>query len=200
MSASEFAGTGDGSNSSIHLEPSSASELARYRDRFENAPCGYVVLDMDGIVTSKSDIPKSGEASKGTGSWLTLSQSAHCCGSAFYDTQVLPALLLGGTRGEVALDLRVGKERMPVLANFSLEHDAGAASGIRVALFNAKERRLFEKDLLRSRREAEQLAEVILHSSDAIITVETDGIVRNWNKGASICSAIPRSKRSASRF
>ena len=105
-------------------------------------------------------------------------------GAIFYDSQIMPSVMLSGSRYEVAVDLRTGGARIPVLANFSIEHGAGQ-DRIWVVLLDARERRLFEKDLLRSRREAEQLAEVILHSSDAIITMQVDGKVRNWNKGAS---------------
>jgi len=41
-----------------------------------------------------------------------------------------------------------------------------------------------ERDLLRSRNEAEQLSEVILHSSDAVIASNIDGMIRNWSNGA----------------
>ena len=160
-----------------------ASELILYRDLYENAPCGYLILDLDGAITSANrtflDIIKLPKAEG-----LRFRSLLTVAGALYFDTQVLPALLLGGNRGEVALDLRAGKERLPVLAYFSVVRDENGNSGIRAALFSAKERRLFEKDLVRSRREAEQLSEVILHSSDAIITVLVDGTVRNWNTGA----------------
>jgi len=105
-------------------------------------------------------------------------------GAIFYDTLLLPKLLLSGRLNETALDLRVGSARVPVLANFSLKYEAGAPIQIRVALFEASERRSYERNLLSSRREAEQVAEVILRSSDAIITLHADGRVRNWNEGA----------------
>jgi PAS domain S-box-containing protein len=52
-------------------------------------------------------------------------------------------------------------------------------------LLEASERRQYERDLLRSRKEAEQMAEVILHSSDAIIALRPDGRIKSWNHGAS---------------
>lgn len=156
-----------------------------YRARFEDAPCGYLILNLSGDIESanRTFFALTGldhSQAIGVGFRALLTNA----GALFFDTQVLPTLLLGGARGEVALDLKIGRERLPILANFSVERDADLPSAIRVALFDAKERRLFEKDLLRSRREAEQLSEVILHSSDAIITVQADGSVRNWNKGA----------------
>jgi len=105
-------------------------------------------------------------------------------GAIFFDTQLLPKLLLSGRLNEIALDLCVGSARVAVLANFSLKYEAGAPIQIRVALFDASERRSYERNLLSSRKEAEQVAEVILRSSDAIITLHADGRVRNWNEGA----------------
>jgi PAS domain S-box-containing protein len=167
------------------LSSSAAAELARYRDLFENAPCGYLVLNMDGTVVgaNKAALDQMGVAPDGE--LVSFRRLLTSAGAIFYDTQILPALLLSGSRSEIALDLRSGTRRIPVLANFSVEYDAGVPFHIRVILFHAAERRLFERDLLRSRNEAEQLSEVILHSSDAIITMQSDGCVRNWNNGAS---------------
>ena len=186
MSSPELAGAGQGRDSKLHLGQSASSDLAHYRDLFENAPCGYLVLDMDGsILSANAGFLHLAGLSKGQEAGLNFRKLLSSAGAIFYDSQVLPPLLLSGTRGEIALDLRVDSRRIPVLANFSLEYQSGNPIHIRVVLFNATERRLFEKELLRSRKEAEQLAEVILHSSDAIITVQVDGSVRSWNPGAS---------------
>jgi PAS domain S-box-containing protein len=53
-----------------------------------------------------------------------------------------------------------------------------------MAVFNASHRRAYEQDLLKSRKTAEQMVEVIRHSSDAIITLTTRGEIQTWNKGA----------------
>ncbi len=107
-------------------------------------------------------------------------------GAIYYDTQVLPTLLLNGYRREIALDLvRADGQRSPVLLNVSLIRDAqNEPHEIRMILLEASERRQYERDLLRSRKEAEQMSEVILHSSDAIIALRPDGRVKSWNRGA----------------
>ena len=71
-----------------------------------------------------------------------------------------------------------------MFATFALESRTAAETLIKVILISAVERRRFEKGLLQSRNEAEQLSEVIHHSSDAIITLLPNGEVRNWNNGA----------------
>jgi PAS domain S-box-containing protein len=184
LPAPELAGQRDESDTGIPAVEDE-TDPTDFRDLFDNAPCAYLVLDMDGTVVyanatffrlTKRDL----DAPVNFG-FRTLLTSA---GVIFYDTQLLPRLLLNGRLDETALDLAVGSARVPVLANFSLKYEAGAPIQIRVALFDASERRLYERDLLRSRREAEQVAEVILRSSDAIITLHADGRVRNWNEGA----------------
>jgi PAS domain S-box-containing protein len=161
-------------------------------DLFENAPCGYIILHLkDGITLANKAFLEltglTGDQARG----LSFRQLLTSAGALFFDTQVLPALLLSGKRYEVALDLRVGSERIPVIANFAVVQEADVPVYLRVVLVDARERRLFEKDLLRSRKEAEQLSEVILHSSDAIITMQVDGTVRNWNTGASEMFGFP---------
>jgi PAS domain S-box-containing protein len=156
-----------------------------FEDLFENAPCGYVVLNLDGLIVQAN------------AAFLNLSRLdrdkfigasfRHLLGSAgaiFFDTQLLPMLLLSGSRREIALDLHTTQGRVPVLVNFGVQYVDGVATSIRAVLLDAAERRQFERELLRSRKAAEQLSEVILHSSDAVITSHVDGTIRNWSNGA----------------
>jgi PAS domain S-box-containing protein len=163
----------------------SRSGAFSFQDLFDNAPCGYVVLSLDGEITQANvafrDLAKLDEGKVIGASFRSLLGSA---GAIFFDTQLLPSLLLNGRRREIALDLRTVKGRVPVLVNFALQYEGGKAASIWAVLLDAAERRSFERDLLRSRKEAEQLSEVILHSSDAVITSRVDGTVRNWNSGA----------------
>lgn len=53
-----------------------------------------------------------------------------------------------------------------------------------MAVFDASQRRSFEQELLESRKTAEQMVEVIRHSTDAILTLSTKGKIQAWNRGA----------------
>src|ERR1700734_3019304 len=140
LSSPELAGAGHGRDSNLHLDQSASSDLAHYRDLFENAPCGYLVLDMDGsILSANAGFLHLAGLSKGQEAGLNFRKLLSSAGAIFYDSQVLPPLLLSGTRGEIALDLRVDSRRIPVLANFSLEYQSGNPIHIRVVLFNATE-------------------------------------------------------------
>jgi len=142
-------------------------------------------MALDGTVTEANKafwrlIDQPADANKSV-NFRSLLSSA---GVIFYNSQVLPSLLLSGTRNEVALDIRAKSGRKLVLANFAVNNRDGSPGAINVVLLDASERREYEKSLLRARREAEQLAEVIHHSTDAVITLQPRGEVRHWNQGA----------------
>jgi PAS domain S-box-containing protein len=156
-------------------------------DLYEHAPCSYILLDMDGLIVQSNAVfrrmmqPAEGAAQRGNIRHLLTS-----AGVIFYETQVIPMLLLSGFRNEIALDLvPPSGERIPMLASAALRYNTeGRPSHIRMILLQATERLQYERDLLRSRKEAEQMAEVVRQSSDAIITMHPDGTVRMWNQGA----------------
>src|SRR6185437_4532884 len=156
-------------------------------DLYEHAPCSYILLDLDGRIVQSNAVfrrmmqPTEGAAQRGNIRHLLTS-----AGVIFYETQVIPMLLLSGFRNEIALDLvPPSGERIPMLASAALRYDMeGRPSHVRMILLQATERLQYERDLLRSRKEAEQMAEVVRQSSDAIITMHPDGTVRMWNQGA----------------
>jgi PAS domain S-box-containing protein len=102
-------------------------------------------------------------------------------GSAiFYETHFLPSLILRGSLEEIAFDfLCDDRTQQPVLIN-AVVRDAD----ILLAVFSAKQRRLYEAELLRARRESEQVAEIVRRSSDAIIRFSAEGLIESWNNGA----------------
>ena len=107
-------------------------------------------------------------------------------GKMFYETQLVPMLLLRGCAREIALDLKgTTGARIPVFINAMLhrsdEHDA---EFILISVFEAQQRRAYERELLRARRDFEQMAEVVQRSSDAILRLTPDGTIQTWNNGA----------------
>jgi PAS domain S-box-containing protein len=160
---------------------------ADYQDVYENAPCGYILLRADSIIVEANKVflnmtGLSRDAALGA-NFRSLLSSA---GVIYYDTQIMPTLLLSGVRNELALDLvRPDGDRLPVLVSVSLRRDLESRPcEIRMILMQASERRQYERNLMRSRAEAEQMAEVVFHSSDAIIVLRPDGRVKSWNRGA----------------
>jgi PAS domain S-box-containing protein len=107
-------------------------------------------------------------------------------GSIFYETQFIPALRLGGAVQELSFDLiATGGTRVPILATAVLETGSPEAlPSALIVLFEATQRRRYEKELLDARRDSEQMAEVVRRSSDGILSLTPDGRVRSWNDGA----------------
>lgn len=104
----------------------------------------------------------------------------------FYENQFLPTLLQRGKVEGISLELSLpSAEQIPVFVNAVLRRGSeGGPSGIILAIFDATQRRLYEKELLRARKEAEQLSDVVRRSSDAILRLAQDGSIQTWNEGA----------------
>ncbi|RCW80063.1 PAS/PAC sensor signal transduction histidine kinase [Phyllobacterium bourgognense] len=129
-----------------------------FEDLYENAPCGYLSLRPDGRIF-KSNATLSG--------WIGFSQAEllgkklhellTIAGRVFYETHFSPLLRMQGFFNEVALDLvtKDGK-KLPVLANaMERRDDAGNLLFTRVTIFQAAQRRRYERNLVDLRTAAE---------------------------------------------
>ncbi|WP_328719628.1 SpoIIE family protein phosphatase [Streptomyces sp. NBC_00247] len=135
------------------LEPS-AEEL------YESAPCGYLSTRMDGTVAKINTTLLD---------WLGLAREAvvgrmrfvdllTVGGRLYHETHFAPLLRMRGRISGIALDIRQSDGgRMPVLVSAVVNHDAaGDPLLIRVTVFDARDRRGYEEELLRARRAAEE--------------------------------------------
>lgn len=127
---------------------------------YERAPCGYLSVDPGGRVV------------KANGTFLTWTghQSADVVGRLaftdllapgsriYHETHFHPLLLLEGQVSEVALEiLRADGTRLPVLVNAVMDRGEHGAPGMsRIAVFDATERRRYERELLAAKRRAEE--------------------------------------------
>jgi PAS domain S-box-containing protein len=164
-----------------------AAESERLREFFTNVPCGYALLAMDGSIRDAN--PAFLELSGAPADSLRqvrFQQLLSRAGAIFYETQFVQAILLQGVLREVAFDLvRPSGERLAVLVNAALRRGPeGTPNGIYLAVFQATDRRLYERDLLIARKNSEQLADVVRRSSEAIFKVAPDGTIQSWNDGA----------------
>lgn len=153
---------------------------------FDTLPCGYVELANDGQVLSVNR-PLAEILGSPASSLIGLNfVELLSRGSAiFFETQFAPSLLLRSSLNEIAFDLRCSDKRLePVLANAFVEKNVDSSEKIRMILFPTRQRRLYETELLRARRESEQIAEIVRKSSDAIIRFSAEGIIEHWNDGA----------------
>ncbi|WDZ88779.1 PP2C family protein-serine/threonine phosphatase [Nocardiopsis sp. HUAS JQ3] len=150
-------GAGNGSATDAALSAlleDSAEEL------YESAPCGYLSTLMDGTVTRINATLLR---------WLGLERAAvvgrmrftdllTVGGRLYHETHFAPLLHLRGEVNGIALEMRSSDGgRLPVLVSSSVKRDGGGQPLlVRTTVFDATDRRSYEEELLRRRKEAEQ--------------------------------------------
>lgn len=124
-------------------------------DLYESAPCGYLSTLPDGTIVKanatflrmvgydRSDIVGS----------RTLQSLLSAGGRIYHETHYAPLLRMQGFVREIAVDVvRKDGARLPVLLNSALKVDVGGEPVlVRVAVFDATERRSYERELVAAR-------------------------------------------------
>ncbi|MFE5614364.1 PP2C family protein-serine/threonine phosphatase [Streptomyces sp. NPDC056463] len=127
---------------------------------YESAPCGYLSTLMDGTIAKINTTLLS---------WLGLERGAvvgrmrftdllTVGGKLYYETHFAPLLRMQGEIAGIALDLRQAeRNRLPVLVSSAVKHaDDGEPLLIRTSVFDARDRRAYEEELLRARKAADE--------------------------------------------
>ncbi|GGX81063.1 hypothetical protein GCM10010515_55760 [Streptomyces fructofermentans] len=127
---------------------------------YENAPCGYLSTLMDGTI-AKINATLLG--------WLGLDREAvvgrmrftdllTVGGRLYHETHFAPMLQMQGEISGIALEIKQsGGGRIPVLVSSSVKHGStGEPLLIRTTVFDARQRRAYEEELLRGRKAAEE--------------------------------------------
>ena len=132
------------------------------RDLYENAPCGYLSLRADARIFKANQTfcrwtgytPEELVGKR-------LHDFLNIAGRIFFETHFAPLLRMQGFFNEVALDIvKKDGERLSVLVNAAERTDAeGKPQFIRLTVFNATDRRRYERELLKARDELKALAE-----------------------------------------
>jgi PAS domain S-box-containing protein len=142
-------------------------------DLFDNAPCGYVSARQDGRIT---------KVNRTLASWLGYGQHElmgrrfqdllNIAGKIYYETHFAPLLRMQGFFNEVALDLvRQDGKVLPVLVNaIERRASAGEVRFIRITVFNASDRRRYERELLEARRAAEAASDKVRELNQTLET------------------------------
>ena len=127
---------------------------------YENAPCGYLSALPDGTVikANATFFTWTGYTRADVIGRKRFQDLLAPGDRIFYETHYAPLLRLQGSVREIAVELRLADgERLPVLANAVLRTDAaGEPHVVRTVLFDARERRAYERELVASRRRAEE--------------------------------------------
>jgi PAS domain S-box-containing protein len=149
----------DGRHAEAAVENVGAPEPAEdLEDLFENAPCGYLSLKPSGEIfrCNKTFTTWTGFAADELAG-KRFQELLNVAGRIFYETHFAPLLRMQGFFNEVALDL-VGRDgkRLPALVNAVERRDeSGAVHFIRMTIFNATDRRRYERELLDAHAAAE---------------------------------------------
>ncbi|MFJ1801699.1 PP2C family protein-serine/threonine phosphatase [Streptomyces sp. NPDC088180] len=127
---------------------------------YEQAPCGYLSTLMDGTIAKINttlldwlglDRPRVVGRMRFT-DLLTMG------GKLYHETHFAPLLRMKGEASGIALDIRAADgTRMPVLVTSKVKtSEDGEPLLIRTTVFDARDRRAYEQELLRSRKAAEE--------------------------------------------
>jgi PAS domain S-box-containing protein len=154
----------------------------------EQALCGFVFTRPDGTILRVNEtlLAWTGYDRDDLVSVRRFQDLLTLPGKIYYENHYFPLLRMQGSVKEIAFDLVRGEgDPLPVLVNSIQRTDAdGRPVLVASTVFNATDRRRYERELLDARRTAEQLAAVVTTSNDGIVSMSPDGVVQTWNGGA----------------
>lgn len=126
-----------------------------FQSLYENAPCGLLITGPDGTITAVNDtfLAWTGyQRDELVG--VKFADFLEPGSRIFYETRHMPVLYLEGSIREVSLSVRCADGHgLPVLVNSTVESEPNPI--IHTAVFDATTRQEYERDLLTSRRAAE---------------------------------------------
>lgn len=158
------------------------------QDLYEQAPCGFVFTLPDGTFArvNQTFLDLIGYERHDLISAARFQDLLTTPSRVFYENQYAPLLRMQGSVKEVAFDLRRnGRPPLPVLMNSVQRLDEGGEPLlVASAVFDATDRRQYERELLAERRKAEELAAIVAFSSDAILSASPGGDIQSFNRGA----------------
>lgn len=129
-------------------------------DLYEHAPCGYLSTLPDGTIIrlNQTLLEWTGYRREDLVGRRRFSDILTPGGRIYVETHFAPLLTMQDAVREIALDVvRADGTRLPALINAILVRDAdGNPSVIRTSVFDATDRREYERELLRARERAER--------------------------------------------
>jgi sigma-B regulation protein RsbU (phosphoserine phosphatase) len=135
---------------------------------FEEAPCGYVSTRVDGTIIQVNRTFESwtGRARRDLLGQARFQDLLSPGGRIYYETHYAPLLQMQGSVREIAVEIvRADGSLLPALINSVLRRDeAERPRVIRTTIFDATDRRRYERELLRARRQEHETAEQLQRS------------------------------------
>ncbi len=128
-------------------------------DLYENAPCGYLSTLLDGQIAKINGtlLGWLGHRREDLVERRRFADLLTVGGRLYHETHFAPLLRMQGEISGIALELKTADGgRLPVLVTSTVKHSAdGQPLLIRTTVFDARDRRAYEKELLRARRESD---------------------------------------------
>ncbi|HSF39175.1 MAG TPA: ATP-binding protein [Thermoanaerobaculia bacterium] len=144
-------------------------------DLYENAPCGYLSALAGGTIVkvNQTFLTWTGYRREDLVERKRFYDLLTAGGRIFHETHYAPLLQMQGAVRELALDLVCADgRRLPVLINSVLRKDGdGQPRLVRTTIFNATDRKEYERELVRERQRAEQAAQT---KSDFLAMISHD--------------------------
>ncbi|MEU4806227.1 SpoIIE family protein phosphatase [Actinosynnema sp. NPDC023587] len=129
-------------------------------DLYEHAPCGYLSTLMDGTIAKINTtllgwLGHHRDDLVGRRRFVDLLTVG---GRIYHETHIAPMLGMHGAIGGLALELRrADGSRLPVMVTSVVKTGPdGTAQLVRTTIFDARDRRAYERELLRARQEADR--------------------------------------------
>jgi len=127
---------------------------------YEQAPCGYLSTLMDGTIAKINNtlldwlgLPRQRVVGR-----MRFTDLLSVGGKLYHETHFAPMLRMNGEINGIALEIKAaGGSRLPVLVTSKVKTSSdGEPILIRTTVFDARDRRTYEAELLRRHREAEE--------------------------------------------
>ncbi|MEE1813910.1 SpoIIE family protein phosphatase [Streptomyces sp. SP18ES09] len=128
-------------------------------DLYEHAPCGYLSTQLDGLIAKVNTtlLDWLGYQREDLVGRKHFSDLLTVGGRLYHETHFGPLLRMQGEISGIALELKAADgSRLPVLVTSTVKTGSdGQPLLIRTTVFDARDRRAYETELLRARREAD---------------------------------------------
>ncbi|MCX4459231.1 SpoIIE family protein phosphatase [Streptomyces sp. NBC_01340] len=154
--------TSDGESSQSRDDLAAFSALLEdsAEDLYEHAPCGYLSTLLDGTIAKINTtlLDWLGYRRGDLVGHQTFSDLLTVGGRLYHETHFAPLLRMQGEVSGIALELKAADgSRLPVLVTSTVRTGSdGQPLLIRTTVFDARDRRAYETELLRARQEAER--------------------------------------------
>ncbi|GAA2324412.1 PP2C family protein-serine/threonine phosphatase [Streptomyces cuspidosporus] len=127
---------------------------------YENAPCGYLSTLMDGTIAKINTtlLTWLGREREAVVDRMRFTDLLTVGGKLYHETHFAPLLRMQGEISGIALEIKqTDGGRMPVLVSSVIKYGStGEPMLIRTSVFDARDRRAYEEELLRRRKAAEE--------------------------------------------